>query len=48
VVTRDGLFSESAARVLKRFPRFSVVLVIIPQLRGPEFLAQFRPGSMEP
>jgi hypothetical protein len=31
-----------AARALKRFPEFCVVLVTIPQLRGPEFLEQFR------
>jgi predicted nuclease of predicted toxin-antitoxin system len=42
VLTRDRLFSESAARALKRFPQFSVVLVAIPQLRGPEFLERFR------
>jgi hypothetical protein len=42
VLTRDRLFSESAARALKRFPDFCVVLVLIRQLRGPEFLEQFR------
>jgi predicted nuclease of predicted toxin-antitoxin system len=42
VLTRDRLVGESAARALKRFPQFSVVLVAIPQLRGPEFLEQFR------
>jgi len=42
VLTRDRLFSESAARALKRFPEFCVVLVTIPQLRGPAFLEQFR------
>ncbi len=42
ILTRDRLFGESAARALKRFPEFSVVLVTIPQLRGPEFLEQFR------
>jgi hypothetical protein len=42
VLTRDRLFSESAARALKRFPEFSVVLITIRQLRGPEFLEQFR------
>lgn len=42
ILTRDRLFSESAARALKRFPEFCVVLVTIPQLRGPEFLEQFR------
>jgi len=41
-VTRDRLFSESAARALQSFPRFCVVLVTIPQLRGPQFLEQFR------
>jgi len=42
VLTRDKLFSESAARALKKFLEFSVVLVTIPQLRGPAFLEQFR------
>jgi hypothetical protein len=42
ILTRDRLFSESAARALKRFPDFCVVLVVIPQLRGPEFLEQFQ------
>jgi hypothetical protein len=42
LLTRDRLFSESAARALKRFPQFCVVLVTFPQLRGPEFLEQFR------
>jgi predicted nuclease of predicted toxin-antitoxin system len=42
VLTRDRLFSESAARALQRFPQFCVVLVTIPQLRGSQFLEQFR------
>lgn len=42
VLTRDRLFGESAARTLKRYPAFSVVLVTIPQLRGAEFLEGFR------
>jgi hypothetical protein len=42
ILTRARLFSESAARALKRFPEFCVVLVTIPQLRGPEFLEHFR------
>jgi hypothetical protein len=41
VLTRDRLFSESAARTLKLFPEFCVVLVTIPQLRGAEFLDRF-------
>jgi hypothetical protein len=43
ILTRDRLFSESAARALKLFPGFCVVLVTIPQLRGAEFLE--RPGA---
>ena len=42
ILKRDRLFSESAARELKLFPGFCVVLVTIPQLRGAEFLEQFR------
>jgi hypothetical protein len=36
------VLGESAARALKPFPQFSVVLVTIPQLRGQEFLERFR------
>jgi predicted nuclease of predicted toxin-antitoxin system len=42
ILTRDRLFGESAARALKQFPEFCVVLILIPQLRGNEFLEQFR------
>jgi hypothetical protein len=42
ILTRDRLFGESAAATLKRFPGFCVVLITIPQLRGSEFLDQFR------
>jgi hypothetical protein len=42
ILTRDRLFSESASRALERFPTFCVVLVTIPQLRGPEFLRLFQ------
>lgn len=42
VLTRDKLFSESAAGMLRRFPQFCVVLVSLPQLRGTQFLEQFR------
>lgn len=42
ILTRDRLSGQSAARALKRFPNFCVVLVTIPQLRGPEFLERFR------
>jgi predicted nuclease of predicted toxin-antitoxin system len=42
VLTRDRLFGESAARSLRRFPEICVVLIAIPQLRGEQFLEQFR------
>jgi hypothetical protein len=42
ILTRDRLFSESAARALRRFPELCVVLVRIPQVRASEFLSQFR------
>ena len=42
ILTRDQLFGESAARALRLFPGFSVVLVTIPQLRRAEFLDTFR------
>jgi predicted nuclease of predicted toxin-antitoxin system len=42
ILTRDRLFSESAAGMFSRFPRFCVVLVTLPQLRGAQFLEQFR------
>src|SRR5260221_6432868 len=42
VLTRDRLFGEAAARALKQAPQFAVVLIRLPQLRGPEFLDHFR------
>jgi len=42
LLTRDRLFGESASEALKRFHWFSVVLIEIPQVRGPEFAARFR------
>ena len=42
VLTRDTLSGESAARVLRRLPRFCVILITIPQLRGAQFLDEFR------
>jgi hypothetical protein len=47
VLTRDRLFGESAARALKRFPQFSVVLVAIPPTTGTGVPGAI-PGSMEP
>ena len=31
LLTRDGLFGESAAKALKQFPQFAVVPVTLPQ-----------------
>jgi len=42
LLTRDRLFGESASRVLKRFPDFSLVLITLPQLRAQLFLEAFR------
>jgi predicted nuclease of predicted toxin-antitoxin system len=42
LLTRDRLFAESAARALKRFPHFRVVVVTLPQLREKAFLDAFR------
>jgi len=42
ILTRDRLVGESAARALVRIPRFSVVLVTLPQLRGRHFLDESR------
>jgi hypothetical protein len=42
LLTRDRLFGESASRALRRFPQFAVVLIVIRQVRGTEFVARFR------
>ena len=41
LLTRDQLFGESAARGLKTFPRFGVVIVDLPQQRWPAYQEQF-------
>jgi predicted nuclease of predicted toxin-antitoxin system len=41
LLTRDRLFAESAARALRLFPRFGVVVVTLPQLREKAFLDAF-------
>jgi predicted nuclease of predicted toxin-antitoxin system len=41
LLTRDRLFGESAARILRRFPDFSIIQVNLPQLRAAQFLAAF-------
>jgi len=41
LLTRDRLFGESAARALKRFPQFAVVLVELPQQPWREYRERF-------
>ena len=42
LLTRDRLFGQSASRHLKRYPSFSIVLVLLPQVRAPQFVASFK------
>jgi len=42
LLTRDRLFGESAGKSLKRYSSFSIVIVTLPQVRAPQFLASFR------
>lgn len=41
LLTRDQLFGESAARALKSFPQFAVVLVSLPQQRWEQYRERF-------
>ena len=41
LLTRDGLFGESAARALSQFPSFAVVVVTLPQQPWPRYRASF-------
>ena len=41
LLTRDGLFGESAAKALKEFPTFAVVVVTIPQQPWPKYKESF-------
>src|SRR5947209_8632513 len=41
LLTRDQLFAESAAKVLKLHQNFAVVLVTLPQQRWPVYREQF-------
>ena len=41
LLTRDRLFGESAARALKSFPQFAVVIVNLPQQRWPQYCERF-------
>jgi predicted nuclease of predicted toxin-antitoxin system len=42
LLTRDALFAESAARALRHFPQFAVVIVRLPQQKWPTYAAAFR------
>jgi predicted nuclease of predicted toxin-antitoxin system len=42
LVTRDELFMQSAARTLKLYPEFAIVLLRLPQMRRQTFIAAFR------
>lgn len=42
LLTRDRLFGQSAAQVLKVHGEFGIVRVTLPQLRASQFLAAFR------
>jgi predicted nuclease of predicted toxin-antitoxin system len=42
LLTRDQLFSESAARALKQFPSFAIVVVQLRQQKWPGYCEQFR------
>jgi len=38
---RDQLFGESASWALKAYPQFAVVLLRLPQEKGPDYLNAF-------
>ena len=42
LLTRDRLFGQSVSRHLKRYPNFAIVVVLLPQVRAPQFLASFK------
>jgi predicted nuclease of predicted toxin-antitoxin system len=42
LLTRDRLFGETAAAVLRTYPDFCVVRVTLPQLRAAAFMQAFR------
>ena len=41
LLTRDRLFGESAARVLKTFPEFAIVVINLPQGKWQQYRKQF-------
>jgi hypothetical protein len=42
LLTRDRLFGQTATGSLKRYPFFSIVHVMLPQVRATQFLSSFR------
>ena len=41
LLTRDGLFGESASKALREFPNFAVVAVPLPQQAWPKYRESF-------
>jgi predicted nuclease of predicted toxin-antitoxin system len=49
ILTRDVGFGYSAEKALKKFPQVGVVLITLPQQRGPEYAKTFqRAWSQKP
>ena len=42
LLTRDQLFTESAARALRKYPEFAIVVIRIPQGKWPAYGEAFR------
>ena len=42
LLTRDQLFAESASRIWRAFPAFSLVIVTLPQLPSKHYIQAFR------
>jgi predicted nuclease of predicted toxin-antitoxin system len=42
LLTRDRLFQESAARALKQFPQFAIVVIQLRQEKWPAYVEKFR------
>ena len=42
LLTRDRLFGEAAAKDLKDYPLFFIVIITLPQVRASQFLSSFR------
>jgi len=42
LLTRDQLFGKTVSKNLKRYPAFSVVVVMLPLVRASQFLSSFK------